>query len=168
MAATRTAPARIGKLIRFSVAALFCVSVFGSLSAIYDDLPTASAQPPAPPTDSKGYVNSPARCAPDQNAVVAGRTAQSLIAICADGRGGYQYHGMRLSDGAVLVLPAKALASGCFAAHADAIDFTIGARKLLLTRGMRVVRDETMVEFRDYRTPSAAPVVQQAANQQLR
>jgi hypothetical protein len=33
---------------------------------------------------------------------------------------------------------------------------------------MRVVRDETMVEFRDYRTPSAAPVVQQAANQQLR
>jgi hypothetical protein len=131
-------------------------------------LPIAAAKPPTVPTDSQGYVNSPARCGPGQSAVVVGRTALSLVAICADGRGAYEYRGIRLSDRALLVLPAKSLSNGCFGAHTDAVDYTVSENKLLLTAGPRVLRDETMVEFKDYRIPSEAPVAQQTANHQFR
>jgi hypothetical protein len=168
MTSTRTARPRPGGVLRAMVAMMFFAGTISLATAMVDDLPTASAKPSTVPTDSQGYVNSPARCGPTQSAVVAGRTTLSLVAICADGRGGYEYHGMRLSDGAVLVLPAKALSGGCFGAHTDAIDYTVSERKLLLVAGLRIVRDETMVEFRDYRTSSAAPLTQQTANQQVR
>ena len=131
------------------------------------DLPSASAQPPTVPTDDRGYLDTPARCAPGQNAVVVGRTALSLVAICGDGRGHYQYRGMRLADRALLVLPATPLSNGCFGARSGAVYFTVSARKLLLTTGVRVLRDEAMVESRDYRdpAPATAAVTKQSANQ---
>lgn len=122
------------------------------------DLPSAAAKPPAVPTDAQGYVNSPARCDPRQSAVAAGRTAMSLIAICTDGRGHYEYRGMRLSDRAVLVLPATAMANGCFGVKGDTVTYTVSERKLLLTAGLRVLRDETMLEYTDFRTPAIEPV----------
>jgi hypothetical protein len=155
-------------MVRAVVAAVLLSGGVGPALATLSDLPTASATPPTMPTDGQGFVNSPARCAPNQSAVLVGRTAVSLVAICADGRGGYEYHGMRLSDGAVLVLPAKPLSDGCFGAHTNAIDYTVSDRKLLLTVGPRVLRDEAMVDVKDYRTPSTTPLVQQAANQQIR
>ncbi len=91
------------------------------------NLPVAAAKPPTVSTDSQGYLNSPARCAPNQTAVVVGRPALS-----------------------------------------DAVNYTVSERELLLTAGLRVLRDETMVEFRDYRIPTEAPITQQAANQQFR
>ncbi|MBJ7337336.1 hypothetical protein [Mycolicibacterium sp.] len=139
--------------------------------AMSSTLPDATAKPLTVPTDSQGYLNSPARCAPQQTAVVVGRTALSLVAICTDGRGHYEYRGLRLSDRAVLVLPAKSLDNGCFGAHTDAVDYTVSDRKLLLTSGLRVLRDENMIEFRDYRAqaqgPSEATITKQAANQQF-
>lgn len=147
---------------------MFLACGAGMVVATAADLPMAAAKPPAVATDSQGYVNSPARCAPDQTAVVAGRTALSLVAICTDGRGHYQYRGMRLSDRAILTLPAAPMSNGCFGARTDAIVYTVSDRKLLLTAGVRVVRDETMLEFRDYRVPAAAPVAEQAASQQFR
>jgi hypothetical protein len=127
------------------------------------DLPVAGATPPTVPTDAQGYVNSPARCAPNQTAVAVGRTPLSLVAICTDGRGYYEYRGMRLSDRAMMILPAEALSNGCFGAHSDAVSYTVSERKLLLTTGMRVLRDEPMLEFKDYRTPSEAPITKTAA-----
>ena len=115
----------------------------------------ASAKPPATPTDSKGYVNSPARCDGPQTAVLIGRTALSLIAICTDNRGHYEYRGMRLRDGALLKLPAAAMANGCFGARTEQVAYTVSEQKLLLTAGLRVIRDEPMLEFRDYRVPVA-------------
>jgi hypothetical protein len=171
MTAEKISPTRPVGAMRALVAAVLFAGLVVTGMAMPNDLPPASAKPPTMPTDSQGYVNSPARCGPNQSAVVVGRTALSLVAICADGRGGYEYHGMRLSDGAVLVLPAKALSGGCFGARTDTIDFTISERKLLLVSGLRIVRDETMVEFRDYRTASAdaaAPLTQQAGNQRSR
>ena len=150
------------------VIASACLTVTISAAVVTSShLPTAEAKPPTMPTDGQGYLNSPARCAPNQSAVLVGRTALSLVAICADGRGGYQYRGIRVADGAAVVLPAKALSDGCFGARSDAIDYTVSSRKLLLTRGPRVVRDETMVDSRDYRTDSPTPVVQQAADRRL-
>jgi len=122
-------------------------------------LPSAAAKPLAD-ADAKGFVNSPARCDPQQTAVVIGRTKLSLIAICADGRGGYEYRGVRLSDQAMLRLPATTLANGCFGARTDAVFYTVSERKLLLTSGIRIIRDEAMVEFKDYRALTVAPVSQ--------
>lgn len=156
---------RIGGLTRAAVAAMLVSGALSAVVATGNQLPTASAQPP---TDSQGYLDSPTRCAQGQSAVLIGRTALSLVAICADGRGGYQYHGSRLSDRAVLVLPAKAMSDGCFGAHANTVDFTVSAQKLLLTSGVRVLRDEPMIDVKDYRTPSATPAIQQAAVRQSR
>jgi hypothetical protein len=180
MSAKRTLPARSAKLVRGHVAALLLASAIVTAIATAVILPVAAAKPPSLPTDSQGYLNSPARCGGNQTAVVVGRTALSLVAICTDGSGHYEYRGIRLSDRAVLTLPAKSLANSCFGARTDAVDYTVSERKLLLTAGLRVLRDETMVEFKDYRIPteatseatrgvvSEAPSTQQAANQQFR
>jgi hypothetical protein len=122
-------------------------------------LPSATASP-ITDADVRGFVNSPARCAPQQTAVVIGRTKLSLIAICADGRGGYEYRGVRISDQAIMRLPATALANGCFGAHTEQVVYTVSERKLLLTSGMRIMRDEAMVEFKDYRAPNVGVVTQ--------
>jgi hypothetical protein len=122
-------------------------------------LPSAAATP-LTDADARGFVNSPARCDPQQTAVVIGRTKLSLIAICADGRGRYEYRGVRLSDRALMRLPATALANGCFGAHTDQVVYTVSERKLLLTSGIRIMRDEAMVEFKDFRTPGVGVVTQ--------
>ncbi|BBZ27002.1 hypothetical protein MMAD_12970 [Mycolicibacterium madagascariense] len=163
MAETRS----VGHVLRGALAGVCLAVTVGVATVTSSHLPTAEAKPPTVPTDGQGYLNSPARCAPNQNAVLVGRTALSLVAICADGRGGFQYRGIRLADGAAVLLPAKALSDGCFGARADAIDYTVSSRALLLTRGPRVVRDETMVDSRDYRTDPSTPVVQQAADRRL-
>ena len=95
-----------------------------------------------------------------------GRTALSLVAICTDGRGHYEYRGVRLSDRAVLSLPARPMSNGCFGARSDAVDYTVSERKLLLTAGLRVLRDEPMTDFVDYRVPTV--VAQQTANRLTR
>jgi len=63
-------------------------AMFASL-ATNGALPSADAKPPAVPTDSQGYLNSPARCDGLQRAVVIGRTPLSLVAICQDKGGAY-------------------------------------------------------------------------------
>jgi hypothetical protein len=175
MSAMRTARSLRGGSTRATVAALLLTGVIGGSMATAIDLPVAGAKPPSLPTDSQGYVNSPARCGGDQTAVMVGRTALSLVAICTDGRGHFEYRGIRLSDHAVLTLPAKSLDNGCFGARTDAVEYTVSERKLLLTAGLRVLRDESMVEFKDYRIPSENPpeateatITKQAANQQFR
>ena len=50
------------------------------------------------------------------------------------------------------------LANGCFGARTDQVSYTVSERKLLLTSGARVIRDEPMVAFKDYRVATAAPV----------
>ena len=54
------------------------------------------------PVDNRGFVDSRARCDETQTAVAIGRTPGSLVVICWDGRGRYDYLGVRLSDDAVL------------------------------------------------------------------
>jgi hypothetical protein len=122
-------------------------------------LPSAAAKPLAD-TDARGFVNSAARCDPPQTVVVIGRTKLSQIAICADGRGGYEYRGVRVSDQAVMRLPATALANGCFGAHTEQVVYTVSEHKLLLTSGIRIMRDEAMIEFKDFRTPDVGVVTQ--------
>jgi hypothetical protein len=145
-------------LVRTLLAAAAILGTVCALLATNGYLPMASAKP-AFTIDARGFANTPARCDGPQAPVFAGRTPLSLIAICQGPRG-YEYRGMRLRDGAKLILPARQLGNGCFGASTEDITYTVSGRKLLLTAGLRVVRDETMLEFKDFATeaPAAAPV----------
>lgn len=115
-----------------SAAAVMAVTVtalaFGGLTASWtaqDSVPVAGAgQPPSPPQaapsrqpppealpiapsapfpfDDKGFIDSSARCQGSQPAFAIGRTQGSLVVICAQQAGRYEYPGVRLSDAAVL------------------------------------------------------------------
>jgi hypothetical protein len=157
MVATNARAGRLRAVLHGVVATLACGAAFGAVVATGTTLPAAVAQPLGG-TDALGFVNSRARCDPQQTAVVAGRTNLSLIAICADGRGNYEYRGVRLADQALQRLPATTLANGCFGARTDQVSYTVSERKLLLTSGVRVIRDEAMVAFKDYRVAAVTPV----------
>lgn len=144
-------------LMRTLVAALAIACAPCALMATNGYLPTAGAKPIFS-TDSRGFVNTPARCDGPQTPVFAGRTPLSLIAICQDKRGGFEYRGMRVRDGALLRLPARQLSNGCFGASTKDITYTVSERKLLLTAGLRVVRDEVMLEVADFAVPEEAAV----------
>lgn len=144
-------------LMRTLVAAFVIACAVCALMATNGYLPSARAKPDFS-TDSRGFVNTPARCDGPQTPVLAGRTALSLIAICRDKRGRYEYRGMRLRDGALLRLPATELSNGCFGASTKDITYTVSERKLLLTAGLRVVRDEVMLEVADFTEPEEAAV----------
>jgi hypothetical protein len=123
--------------LRMSVAAAACAA----LLAIGAPQVTA-----APTTDSHGYVDSTARCTSPDTAVAFGSTDASRVAICKTSGGQYQYRGVRLSDGAKLILAASA-ADGGYAAENDGITYTVTASALVLREGTQVVRDEPMVDF---------------------
>jgi hypothetical protein len=144
---------------RGMVAALIAACATVAAMATGVALPSAAADPPSN-SDARGFVNSAARCDPQQKAVVIGRTKLSQIAICADGRGGYEYRGVRMSDKAVMRLPATALANGCFGAQTEQVVYTVSEHKLLLTSGIRIMRDEAMIEFKDFRNPAVGVVTQ--------
>jgi hypothetical protein len=139
------------------VALVFGGAVCASL-AMGGTLPSAFAKPGDLPVDARGFVNSAARCDGPQSPLVVGRTARSLVAVCVDGAGHYEYRGVRRSDGALLKVPATALQNGCFGVRNDDVDYTVSDKKLLLTSGLRIVRDEVMLQFEDFREPVSAPV----------
>src|ERR1700728_5101501 len=88
-----------------TVAAAACWTLFAIAT------PLAGADPA---TDALGFVDSTARCAAPNTAVAFGSTAESRVAICKSPAGLYGYHGVRVSDGAKLVVSASAAADGSF------------------------------------------------------
>ena len=80
-------------------------------------LPTASA---APETDGRGYVDSTASCPSPSVVVEFGSTDSSRVAICTND-GEYQYRGVRVRDGAKVILDAEKTDSGAFVAENDGI-----------------------------------------------
>lgn len=101
----------------------------------------------APATDAQGYVDSTARCASPNVAVVFGRTKTSRVAICETPSGGYQYRGVRVRDGAKLILSASRSGNGGFVAENDGTDYTVTASALVVSMDGGVIRKEPMVEF---------------------
>jgi hypothetical protein len=118
----------------------------GALAALTSVLPTAAADPTVA-TDDRGFVDSTARCAAPDNAVVFGRTANSRVAICKDPSGQYEYRGVRVSDGAKLVASAKPTGSGGFVAEQDGISYTVTSSALIISSGRQEIRQEQMVDF---------------------
>jgi hypothetical protein len=99
----------------------------------------------APTADDQGYVDSTARCASSSEAVVFGSTATSRVAICASD-GEYEYRGVRLSDGAKLIVPAEKSTEG-YTAENDGITYWVTEDSLVVSAGREIIRDETMIDF---------------------
>jgi len=129
------------------VALAACPVVFG--------LPSATA---APATDSLGYIDSTARCASPNTLVLFGSTESSRVAICKTPVSSYEYRGVRLSDGAKLIVAASPSGDG-FVAKSDGVTYTVTAKSLVISMGDKVIREEPMVDFHrpDAPAPPAAP-----------
>ncbi len=99
--------------------------------------------PADPSTDALGFVDSTARCAAPDTAVAFGSTATSRVAICKTSTGKYEYHGVRISDGAKLVVPASASADGGYVAQSDGITYTVTSSSLVVSEGNQEIRTRT-------------------------
>ena len=107
--------------------------------------PSAGAAPP--PSDERGFVDSTARCAAPSRAIGYGYTANSRVAICKDdATGQFQYRGVRVSDGARLILAAR-LTDGGYVAENDGITYTVTSKALIISSGSKEIRSEPMIEF---------------------
>ncbi len=116
-------------------------------------LPSASA---APATDGEGYVDSTARCAAPNTVVVFGSTDNSRVAICRSPDGKYEYRGVRVSDGATLIVPAQESTDGAFVADNNGIGYLVTAKSLVVSEGNKVIREEPMVDFHGLQAPAPA------------
>ena len=111
----------------------------------------------APTTDERGFIDSTARCAPPNTAVAFGSTSSSRVAICKDDASGqYQYRGVRVSDGARLILAATSTSRG-YVAENDGITYTVTAAALTISAGSQQIRSEPMVDFHGSAPGSSAP-----------
>ena len=106
----------------------------------------------APPSDGQGYLDSTARCTSVADTVVFGSTSASRVAIC-DTADGLQYRGVRVRDGARLVLPAVK-SGGAYTATRDGITYTVTSSDLVISSGSSSIREETMLDFHGTATPS--------------
>ncbi|MCK0177007.1 hypothetical protein [Mycolicibacterium sp. F2034L] len=131
-------------LLSLSAGAVACAALIATGIA-----PSAAA----PASDAQGYVDSTARCAAPATAVAFGYTASSRIAICKSADGDYTYRGVRVRDGAKLILPAESAGEGVYTAENDGVTYTVSADDLTVSAGDTVLREEAMLEFQG---PAAA------------
>src|SRR4051794_27525132 len=61
---------------------------------------SSSGAPASFQADSRGYVDTGARCDENQTLMAYGRTSKSLVVVCVKADGGLEYRGVRLSDNA--------------------------------------------------------------------
>jgi hypothetical protein len=107
--------------------------------------PTAAAQE-SYPTDDRGFLDSEVRCDAPQSAVSFIRTEQSIVAICVDQAGRYEYRGARLGDDAVLIVVAEPTVPGQFFAQKDGVTYTVTAKDLVI-KSDEWVRTEPVLQF---------------------
>jgi hypothetical protein len=136
----------------FAARAALAAAAGSALLAL--SMPSAPADPS---TDALGFVDSTARCAVPDIAVAFGSTANSRVAICKTSTGKYEYHGVRISDGAKLVAPATASADGGYIAQRDGITYTVTSSSLVVSDGNQEIRQEPMVYFHGAKTTATAP-----------
>jgi hypothetical protein len=114
-------------------------------------LPSASA---APTADGQGYVDSTARCTPPNTAALFGSTETSRVAICKTPGGQYEYRGVRVRDGAKLIVPASQSGDG-YVADNDGMTYLVTSKSLAVSLGNKVIREEPMVDFHRPGAPEA-------------
>lgn len=119
-------------------------------------VPLALAAPTAaPPSDGEGYVNSTARCTKPETAVMFGTTDTSRVAICKTASGTFQYRGVRVSDGAMLVTTASQTAGNTFVADNDGVKYTVTPTALSVTANGNTFRTETWTDYHGPQSPAS-------------
>ena len=117
-------------------------------------LSKAGAEPGALQTDDRGFIDKAARCDAPRSALALGRTEQSLVVICVDGSGHYEYRGMRVKDNYALKVPGAGLVGGKYVARNDHFTYIFSAKQLVILQGWGwVIRKEPMVAFVEPRLP---------------
>ncbi|MGU3653987.1 hypothetical protein [Mycolicibacterium sp. A43C] len=102
----------------------------------------------APESDDQGYLGSFARCASPDTAVIFGATDTSRVAICADPDGGFEYRGVRVRDGARLVLSATRSGTG-YVAFNEGQSYTVTPESLVFSVGDDVIREEPLTDVHE-------------------
>ncbi|KIU16692.1 hypothetical protein [Mycolicibacterium llatzerense] len=128
----------------FRAAGLLAATLTGA-ALVLAGIPAASADPA---TDAQGFVDSTARCPTGDTAVAFGSTASSRVAICKSAGGQYQYRGVRISDGAKLIISATADGNGRYTATSDGITYVVTAKSLDISAGSQSIRSEPMTFYR--------------------
>ena len=124
---------------------LLCAAIIMTL-VVGNLLSRAGAEPGSLQTDDRGFIDSEVRCEAPESAVAFGRTEQSLVAICVDRDGHYQYRGARLGDNAVLTVVAEPTVPGEFFAQKDGVTYTVTAKELVI-KSDEWVRTEPVLQF---------------------
>lgn len=128
--------------------------------------PSSAIAAPAEPAlpagmDIRGHLGREgARCAGTATAAAIGRTNRSLVVICTSTNRGYEYRGVRLSDGAALQLAGVTVTEGGFLARNEDIAYAVSPTELVVSSGDAVLGRDPMVE---YWAPERDPVSVPAA-----
>jgi len=127
--------------------AVLAISAAAAVGLTATVLSPVAAADPAYPTDDRGFIGSQIRCDAPQSAVAFSRTDQSIVAICVDEAGHYQYRGARLADeNAVLTVVAEPTVPGEFFAQKDGTTYTVTAKELVI-KTPEWTRTEPVVQF---------------------
>ena len=120
-------------------------------------IPFAVAAPTAvPPSDGQGYIDSTARCSKPDTAVIFGTTDTSRVAICQTAAGAYQYRGVRVRDGAKLIIAAKKASDGTYTATNDGVTYTVSSTALTVSLGKETLRSESWTDFNGPQAPTTS------------
>ena len=136
-----------------SIHSLRLSAATGALALLAVAVPSALA---APASDGQGYLDSTARCASPSTAVAFGSTESSRVAICKTSGGQLEYRGVRVRDGAKLILSASQSADGAYVAGNDGVTYTVTSSALVVKAGQTVLRTEPWVDLHGS-TSSKAP-----------
>ncbi|KDF02243.1 hypothetical protein Y900_025740 [Mycolicibacterium aromaticivorans JS19b1 = JCM 16368] len=98
--------------------------------------------------DSRGYVDTGARCDEKQTLMAYGRTSKSLVVICVNADGGLEYRGVRLSDNAPLHLPITRSSDGTLVAVNDGVTYAVSPTQILVSSGDDVIYKDSWIEFK--------------------
>ena len=119
-------------------------------------VPLALAAPTAvPPSDSQGYLDSTARCTKPDTAVVFGTTETSRVAICKTAGGEFEYRGVRVRDGARLIVPASRISDGVYVAKNDGVTYTVTAEALSVSADGDTFRTQSWTDFNSPQAPAS-------------
>jgi len=127
---------------------LFVCAVLIITLLVANLLSKADAEPGVLQTDDRGFIDKAARCDAPRSAVALGRTEQSLVTICVDGSGHYEYRGMRVKDDYALKVPRAVMLGGKYVARNSDFTYIFSAKELVILQGWGwVIRKEPMVAF---------------------
>ncbi|MCV7343090.1 hypothetical protein [Mycolicibacterium rhodesiae] len=110
---------------------------------------STSSAPASFTADSRGYVDTGARCDENQTLMAYGRTSKSLVVICVNADGGLEYRGVRLSDNAPLHLPITRSSDGTLVAVNDGVTYAVSPTQILVSSGDDVIYKDSWIEFKE-------------------